>query len=164
MLIETHYFDNDKSDLLTQMFRYRKAYFVDKLKWDLGITKQGQEIDQYDPHKETTYLIDLDSLGKIKGTARMRPLSAEPIMSNDLFGFNLPKDPKGVEVSRLCGRSIVQMFQKGGEWFESSKFEYLVGVYYPEMEKIYEKAGWQPELMDWTEDSKGKVVCLGRWA
>ena len=89
--------------LLTRLFNYRYKVFVETLGWTLPCKKQ-LEIDAFD-HKDTCYVLALDSCSVIIGCARLLPTS-QPYLLSEIFpellnGMDAPSSPDVWELSRF---------------------------------------------------------------
>lgn len=89
---------------LTQMYRQRKAVFVDRAGWKIPVIA-NQEIDCYD-NRDTIYLLAKEQLdGPLLASVRLLPTTRPHLMS-DLFPAACreapPHGPTVWEVSRFC--------------------------------------------------------------
>ena len=95
-----HEYDSE----LDQMFRMRHTVFVDQLKWDLPLAKNGLEKDQFDTD-DTIYLLSLDSQGNVQGAKRIMPTTKPHLMSEvfpHLVAGEIPRGEHIWESSRSC--------------------------------------------------------------
>lgn len=93
-----------KTDSLIEMHRVRKFIFKDRMGWDIDISDDGLEIDNYDL-PETVYILARDNKKRISGVWRMLPATS-PSMIRDLWPefleeFHMPHDFFTWEVSRF---------------------------------------------------------------
>ena len=93
-----------KTESLIEMHRVRKFIFKDRMGWDVDISNDELEIDNYDL-PETVYILARDEKKRISGVWRMLP-STSPSMIRDLWpefleDFHLPQDYFSWEVSRF---------------------------------------------------------------
>ncbi len=93
-----------KTKALIEMHKLRKLIFKDRMEWDVDISKEGLEIDEYDL-PETVYIIVRDEQGRAVGIWRMLP-STSPSMIRDIWpeflkDFPMPQHPDTWEVSRF---------------------------------------------------------------
>ncbi len=93
-----------KTESLIEMHRVRKFIFKDRMKWDVDISGEGLEIDDYDL-PETVYILARDEKKRVSGVWRMLP-STSPSMIRDIWpefleGFDMPRKPCVWEVSRF---------------------------------------------------------------
>ncbi|WP_374709620.1 acyl-homoserine-lactone synthase [Massilia scottii] len=89
---------------LNQIFSYRYAVFVERLKWTLPDAGAGLEVDQFD--SDRTYHVCLRDAGTTVGYARLLP-TTEPYLLSEVFpqlmdGAVIPRSPAVWELSRLC--------------------------------------------------------------
>ena len=80
-IIQAGQFGKTKS--LIDMHKVRKLIFKDKMQWDVAISKEGLEIDNYDL-PETVYILVRDNKNRVSGVWRMLP-SSSPSMIKDIW-------------------------------------------------------------------------------
>ena len=93
-----------KTKALIEMHKLRKLIFKDRMEWNVDISSEGLEIDEYDL-PETVYIIVRDEQGRAVGIWRMLP-STSPSMIRDIWpeflvDFPMPQHPDTWEVSRF---------------------------------------------------------------
>ncbi len=93
-----------KTKSLVEMHKVRKYIFKDRMQWDVDISKDGLEIDEYDL-PETVYILVRDELDRVSGVWRMLP-SSSPSMIRDIWPEFLEEFPIPIrndtwEVSRF---------------------------------------------------------------
>lgn len=93
-----------KTDSLIEMHRVRKYIFKDRMGWDLDISKEELEIDNYDL-PETVYILARDARRRVSGVWRMLP-STSPSMIREIWpeflkDFHMPQNFCAWEVSRF---------------------------------------------------------------
>jgi len=96
---------------IRQMHQHRYQVFVEKLRWNLPLAKDGLEIDQYDT-EDAIYILSLDKDLNVAGSMRLLPTIQDHLMS-DLFShlLNTP-EPVGERVwesSRTCFKPSVEI-------------------------------------------------------
>lgn len=94
-----HQFD----DLIRQMHEHRRKVFVEGLGWDLEVTGDGLEIDQFDTDDASYLLCEED--GVLMASARLLDTSKPHLMSEifeHLCDNDVPSDERTFEISRLC--------------------------------------------------------------
>lgn len=87
---------------LEEMFRHRKAVFIDRLGWSLKET-QGCERDQYDG-PDAVYLLSLRD-GMLVSSVRLLPTEKPHLMADHFAALcpgGVPKGPTIWEASRFC--------------------------------------------------------------
>jgi N-acyl-L-homoserine lactone synthetase len=89
---------------LAQMYRQRKAVFVDRAGWKIAVVA-GMEIDRYD-RGDTIYLLAKDQPdGEVLASVRLLATTS-PHLMDELFGAahqdSIPRGPTVWEVSRFC--------------------------------------------------------------
>jgi len=71
MLLTLHGYERDeRPEIFTEMFRQRKVTFYDQKGWDVKITADGLEIDEFD-RDDTIYLCSLSPNGELQGSVRL---------------------------------------------------------------------------------------------
>lgn len=96
---------------LNQMYQQRHQVFVENLRWNLPLAKNGLEVDQYDT-EDAIYILSLDHNMDVVGSMRLLPTIQDHLMS-DLFShlLNVP-EPIGESVwesSRTCLKPSVEI-------------------------------------------------------
>jgi len=89
---------------MEQMFRLRHEVFVEQLKWNLPLAKDGLEIDQFDTD-DAIYLLFLDSRRNVQGSKRLLPTTKPHLMSElfpHLVAGHIPTGEHIWESSRSC--------------------------------------------------------------
>jgi len=117
-----------KTKLLFEMHRFRTRIFKDRMGWDVSITEDGLEVDQFDL-PETVYLLALDDEKKVIGNWRFNPTNG-PTMIRDIWPkfldtLDMPSDPDVWETSRFAVNSpkgdseegLAQVSKATGELF-----------------------------------------------
>lgn len=93
-----------KTHSIIEMHKVRKLIFKDRMGWDIDITKDGLEIDDYDL-PETVYILARDNKGRLSGVWRMLPSNAPSMIRNIwpefLDSFDMPISNTAWEVSRF---------------------------------------------------------------
>lgn len=90
---------------INNLYAYRHAVFVDRLKWDLPMARDGLEIDQFD-RPDTIHIMARKPDGTLCGCARLLPTNS-PYLLGDVFpqlmhGAPLPNSVDVWEISRFC--------------------------------------------------------------
>jgi len=90
-----------------EMHAARKQVFVDQLRWDLAITDNAYEIDEYD-RDDSLYLIVLDAAGAVHlGSVRLLPTDGPHLLGDKfarLCAAGVPRGPNIFEITRLVTR------------------------------------------------------------
>lgn len=90
--------------ILAAMFEARKRVFVDLLRWDLLVTDDRFEIDQFDS-RHAIYLIVTNQVGAHLASARLLPTVRPHILGTlfaELCEDEVPVGPKTFEITRFC--------------------------------------------------------------
>ncbi len=93
-----------KTESLIEMHRVRKFIFKDRMGWDIDISSEGLEVDNYDL-PETIYILARDEKNRVSGVWRMLPTTS-PSMIRDIWpdfleDFEMPSASSAWEVSRF---------------------------------------------------------------
>lgn len=100
---------NQFPDLLESMFADRKRIFIDNLNWDLPVTLDRYEIDQFDDD-HAVYLIASDHAGRHLGSLRLLRTDRPHILSELFPALCDQSAPRGTsirEVTRFCASPTV---------------------------------------------------------
>jgi N-acyl-L-homoserine lactone synthetase len=93
------------ADQVRAMHRDRRRIFVDKLGWDVPVSADGLEIDQFD-NEDAAYLVALDdSRTRHLGSVRLLPSTKPHILGTafpDLCGGEVPMGQDVWEITRFC--------------------------------------------------------------
>lgn len=105
-----------KTSLLFDMHRLRKRVFKDRMGWEVSISPDGLEVDQFD-RPETVYMLALDDERRVIGNWRLLPATG-PTMIHDVWpqfleSIKLPRDPRVWEASRFVVDSLEGDSKKG---------------------------------------------------
>jgi N-acyl-L-homoserine lactone synthetase len=100
-----------KTQSLIEMHRLRKIIFKDRMGWDVDISRDGLEIDDYDL-PETVYFLVRDEENRVVGTWRILPTDSPSMIRNIwpqfLENFAMPKNQDVWECSRFGVHSYNQ--------------------------------------------------------
>lgn len=90
---------------LFDMHRFRAKVFMEKMGWDVTVSQDGLETDQFDC-PEAAYFLALDSHEKVIGTWRLIPTTLptmiEKVWPDFLNSIDIPADPFVWEASRFA--------------------------------------------------------------
>jgi N-acyl-L-homoserine lactone synthetase len=90
--------------LVEEMHRQRRQVFVDRFGWDLPVTEDGLEVDQFDG-AAVVYLLSVGADGGLAGSLRLTPSEAPHLLA-DLFPHlcerRVPRGEGIWEISRFC--------------------------------------------------------------
>ncbi len=105
-----------KTKFLFDMHRLRTRVFKDRLGWDVSVTEDGLEVDQFDL-PETVYMLALDDNKRVIGNWRLLPTSG-PTMIRDVWpefleSNPMPSDPNVWETSRFAVNSLQGESEEG---------------------------------------------------
>jgi len=90
--------------LHASMFEDRRRLFVELMGWDVPVTADGHEIDQFDGDA-ATYIAMADEAGQHLGSLRLLPTDRPHILGDlfpELVEGGLPAGPQTLEITRLC--------------------------------------------------------------
>jgi N-acyl-L-homoserine lactone synthetase len=119
-----------KTKLLFDMHRLRTRVFKERMGWDVSISDDGLEVDQFDL-PETIYLLVLDD-DEMIGSWRLLPTNG-PTMIRDVWpeflrSIDLPSDPDVWEASRFAVNSPIGDPGEGLAQVSRATQELLCGV------------------------------------
>jgi acyl homoserine lactone synthase len=97
-----------KTKYLFDMHRLRARVFKERMKWDVSVSEDGLEVDDFDL-PETIYLLALNDAGRVIGNWRLLP-STGPTMIRDVWPdfletLPMPSDARIWEASRFAVHS-----------------------------------------------------------
>lgn len=93
-----------REPIIGAMFEARKRVFIDLLRWDLPITDDRFEIDEFDS-AYAIYLVVTDRSGAHLASARLLPTDRPHILGTlfaELCEDEVPVGPKTFEITRFC--------------------------------------------------------------
>lgn len=166
---------------LIEMHKLRKKIFKDRMGWDVDITTDGLEVDNYDL-PETVYILVRDDQERVVGVWRMLP-SSSPSMIRDIWpeflnNFSMPVKDTAWEVSRFGvysfetgSRDHIKQVNKTTAMLISALMEVCVlsdiseiyTLYNPQVGRSVRRIGFIPE--DTTDEMPvdGKPTIVGRF-
>lgn len=162
--------------LAASMFRDRAIQFRDRLGWDVTLDDQGLEFDAYDD-LNPVYVIMHDEKGEHLGSGRLLPTVGRTMIGDhfsDLTGEVAISSPLIWETTRFCVsprvredrrlamRTPAALLWAGCEIARRSGVEFYVGVFNASMLKVYQRAGWAPEVLGTRKTDEGEI-CAGLW-
>lgn len=98
---------------LDDLYRVRKSVFVDELGWQLNVTPDGREIDQYDDD-EAIYGIGFDWQGRVTMSGRYRPTNDRSMLM-DVFPHALAPGTEPLNGSKTWEFSRGFCLETGGK-------------------------------------------------
>ena len=156
--------------LKDSMYRDRADQFKTRLGWDVSVSNDGFERDEYDEHNPL-YVICEGADGGHLGSMRFLP-TAGPNMIADHFGHLLGgreiKDDRIWECTRFClGRHAGPMvagrlMSAGGEILRGFDLDGFAGVFDQRMVRIYNRIGSGPEILG-SEGTGRNKISVGIW-
>ncbi|MEP5728414.1 MAG: acyl-homoserine-lactone synthase [Sulfitobacter sp.] len=155
--------------LATGMFRDRADQFKTRLGWDVSVTAQGEERDNYDA-MNPLYVIWEEADGSHGGSMRFLPTTG-PVMVNDYFGHLIDGplcSPLIWECTRFClkrkagAHVAAALMLGGGELMQGFGVKHFVGVFDARMVRIYRMIGSSPEVLG-CEGTGREKVSVGLW-
>ncbi|MEM9715176.1 MAG: acyl-homoserine-lactone synthase [Pseudomonadota bacterium] len=155
--------------LQQSMFLDRAVQFVDRLAWDIALTEDGLEIDQYDD-RDALYLIALNARGRHAASMRLRPTTAVTMLRDIFPSMDGAKttDKAIWESTRFCiapgadMKSAARVLLAGQALGLAQGLQSSLGIYDLRMERVYRRLGWSPEKLSEADDPSGRVA-LGAW-
>ncbi len=156
---------NLKDKHIFNIMNYRHSVFVEHLKWELNLSKEGKinnlEYDQFD-NNDTIYIYSRSPDGKVNSCARLLPTTSpyllEKIFPELLNGVTPPKSKNIWEISRLTNISpdknslktgleyiendFITLLNKTIEIAKENGAEHLISVSPLSMERLLRKSGF----------------------
>ncbi|QBF33618.1 acyl-homoserine-lactone synthase [Thalassococcus sp. S3] len=156
--------------LSRSMFRDRADQFKVRLGWDVTVTEEGEERDQYDA-LNPLYVIWEQQDGTHGGSMRFLPTTG-PVMVNEVFGHltgGAPiRSPLIWECTRFClsrdagSRVAAALMLAGGEIMTGFGIRHFAGVFDARMVRIYRSIGSSPEVLG-SEGEGRERISVGLW-
>jgi len=149
--------------LVRSMYQDRYAQFYDRLGWELSITINGLEFDEYDDH-HTTYVVVSDQDEHL-GSFRLRSVQCGTMIS-DHFAKELPatntyikQNGKGAfEITRFLCKPNLSMHERSvvmsllAEGFDQAwkdlQCRSVVGVVFPAIFRLLRRAGFSASVIE----------------
>jgi acyl homoserine lactone synthase len=149
----------------------------DRLGWDVCVSN-GLEIDRYDESADPLYLIALDERGRSTASLRLLPTTGETMLRNEFASFfSEPVDvtsPLIWECTRFCVHprtgEAAEVFRMASsqllialcELALKSSVQQIVGLYDPQMTRVYRRIGWSPVQIAVSRPEFGSLI-VGIW-
>ncbi|MCL4678902.1 MAG: GNAT family N-acetyltransferase [Alphaproteobacteria bacterium] len=166
---------------LIEMHRLRKVIFRDRMQWNVDISKEGLEIDNYDL-PETVYILARDQQNRVVGVWRILP-STLPSMVREIWpefieDFPLPVHEDVWEASRFGvysyaqdNRTYVEQTRLTTAHLISALAELCVlcgiqeifTLYNPQVGRAVRPLGFIPEAISAEHPVDGKPTIVGRF-
>lgn len=170
-----------KTSSLIDMHRLRKVIFKDKMGWDVDISQDELEIDNYDL-PESVYIISRDTKKRAVGVWRLLP-STSPSMIRDIWpefleDISMPIDNQTWEVSRfgvhtyddVNKNSIKQVNQITAEMISALVdvcmkvgIRNIYTLYNPQVGRSVRKIGFIPHSITAERPVDGKPTIVGHF-
>jgi len=152
------------------MFEDRRRLFVDLMGWDVPVTRDGHEIDQFDGDA-AVYVIETDEVGEHIGSLRLLPTDRPHILDtlfSDLVVGELPAGRDVLEITRLClptrlgaahrlhvrNRLISAMV----DFCFAARINTLTGVVRPGFRTQILSMGWEAEILGPVREIQGMAL------
>lgn len=159
--------------LRDSMFRDRAYQFKERLKWDVTVSEEGFETDEYDEMNPLYMIYEMPD-GSHGGSMRNLPTTGNT-MINDHFSnltdgvqFSSPLiwettrfclSPRAGKLASRIGAAVcLAGCEAGIRWALDSS----VGVFDARMVHIYKRLGWCPEVLGKSGSGKD-AIAMGLW-
>ncbi len=160
--------------LRDSMFRDRAFQFKERLGWDVTVSEEGFETDEYDRVNPLYMIYELPD-GTHGGSMRNLPTTGNT-MINDHFSSLIGGAPiispliwettrfcLSPNVGKLAGRVGAAVCLAGCEAGIRWALDSSVGVFDARMVHIYKRLGWEPEILGSSGTGKS-AISAGLWA
>lgn len=162
------------ASLKSSMFLDRTRQFQERLGWDVNVSDNGEERDQYDVDS-SNYIIVYKGQNSHLGSMRLIPIE-ERNMLFEIFPQLIPNDfrpaKNTVECTRFCvaqklsgneAKSVVFLLMRSAlEFGIREGFDYALGIFDRRMNRIYRQIGWKPVVLGEAYTPHGEIY-LGQW-
>jgi acyl homoserine lactone synthase len=166
---------------LIEMHRLRKMIFKDRMEWDIEISNDGLEIDDYDL-PEAVYFLVRDEQRRAVGTWRILP-SGSPSMIRNLWpkfleDLAMPQTPYIWEASRFgvhayetedyrhthqVSHVTVKLIWALIKTCLIADITHIYTLYNPQVGRSVKRIGFIPEIVSKTLPIDGKPAIVGRF-
>lgn len=156
--------------LRANMLKDRKLQFIDRLGWELKVTENQYELDEYD-RSDAEYIICVDQNGQHRGSMRLISTST-PNMIRDHFSHVIPgitfETEKIWECTRLCispgSRSdiAISLLAGAAKLMRARSLRAFLGVFDSRMQRAYRRLGSPPLVLGSEQDVSG-TISVGMW-
>lgn len=170
-----------KTKTLVEMHKFRKLVFKDRMGWDIPITEDGLDIDEFDL-PETVYMVIRDKQERIVGTWRFTPTDG-PSMIRDIWpefteDFAIPYDHNCWELSRFgvhtydqerndhieqVNKVTATMITALMEMFTLADIPYAYTLYHLPVGRSIRKVGFIPDIISEQHLLDGKPAVAVRF-
>lgn len=143
------------SKLAQGMFRDRTAQFRDRLDWDVSVSRDGFEMDEYD-RLNPQYVIMTDASGQHRGSMRFLPTTGRTMVNEhftDILGGGALVSPLIWECTLFCLAPNAEptvaagLMLAAGEILQGFDIKHFVGVFDEPMLRVYKALGASPEVL-----------------
>ncbi|MBR1139497.1 MAG: acyl-homoserine-lactone synthase [Bradyrhizobium sp.] len=159
-----------------QMFRGRAKVFHERLRWRV-VVRDGREMDRYDEHERTIYLMAIDTAGQVVGSLRLLRAVGETMLDNEFRDFFSPpiviRSAEILECTRFCVHGDQTSSKPNAvsselmiglcEFALANGIREIIGLYTSGMTRIYRRVGWEPREIAVAKPEFGRLI-LGTWA
>ncbi|WP_108259169.1 acyl-homoserine-lactone synthase [Mangrovicoccus ximenensis] len=155
--------------LRDSMFRDRADQFRTRLGWEVSVTDQGEERDQYDELNPLYVIWETD--GRHGGSMRFLPSSGRTMINEHFLGLlnGRPLQNDRIwECTRFClsrgaAPNVSAALMLGGAELGLGKgLDFSVGVFDARMVRIYARLGWSPAILGTTGEGR-EAISAGLW-
>lgn len=158
---------NAQPNLRDEMFRHRRAQFVERLGWDLPVDEAGREIDQYDAIRPI-YIVSQGLDGRHNGSLRLLPTTGRT-MTAEHFSDLMPtgfRDRGTQECTRFCiapgapATVSAELFLAVLDLGLARGLKGAYGVFDARMMRVYQRLGTPTRLVSMLGEGRD-ALCLG---
>ncbi len=168
---------SDCDDLFDQMFRHRKAVFIDDKKWEIPSTDGIYEIDAYD-RDDTVYVLSVDPVGRLLGSVRLINTTLDH-MASSAFATMFPgltiRSPTIWEATRFAVPNAGKLQHNG---VSQAACEVLLGmslfgleagvsqitaIYEQSMARVYRRCGLKHIVLGRHRTNNHGTIEFGLW-
>lgn len=163
--------------LCDNMFRDRKRQFVDRMQWNLRITSDGHEIDEYDDGR-STYLVVHDDHRHL-GSCRVRSTQYTTMLTDhflssfpDAFHFLRMQRGRVYELTRFCRAPGITALESKtmlaniamlmDKFRQEKNLTAYVAVVYPKVARFMDTIGMRYLLVSESEikGERAQLICI----
>lgn len=163
-----------KNTLLKSMYRDRAFQFKDRMGWDVQVSEEGEETDEYDK-PGAFYIVSKSSCGSHAGSLRLMSMSGQNMLSDHFCALlqEIEIDASNMwECTRFCispslkpnqaRRTVSDLLVAAGEFGLTMKISSFLAIFDKRMLRVYRCAGSEPKVLNSITHGT-ETICLGRW-
>lgn len=152
------------------MFADRAEMFSRRLGWDVTVSSNGAERDQYD-ELEPLYVVHAGKYSTHEGSMRLMPTTGRTMLNEHfkhLLNGNKVTNPKIWECTRFCtastapNQSSFKVLAAAAFLMRQLHLASFVGIFDEKVERLYSRLGVSPQVLG-RDINQGEKIAAGIW-